>query len=62
LKWARFDERLKTLQVFAVSTLTREMLRECGDYIDIRDRRAGHSLLQNLEESLLATIGVRLAS
>ena len=56
---ARFDGRLRTLQVFAVSTLTlavsetREMLRECGDYIGIRDRRAGHSLLQNLEESLL---------
>jgi hypothetical protein len=56
---ARFDERLRTLQLFAVSTLTlaidetREMLRECGDYIGIRDRRAGHSLLQNLEESLL---------
>lgn len=56
---ARFDERLRTLQLLAVSTLrlaveeTREVLRECGDYIGIRDRHAGHSLLQNLEESLL---------
>ena len=56
---ARFDERLRTLQIFAVATLTlaigetREILRECGDYIGIRDRHAGHSLLQNLEESLL---------
>ena len=58
-KCARFDERLRTLQLVAVSTLTlaidqtREMLRECSDYIGIRDRRAGHSLLHNLEESLL---------
>jgi hypothetical protein len=56
---ARFDARLRTLQLFTVSTLklaveeTREMLRECSDYIGIRDRHAGHSLLQNLEESLL---------
>lgn len=56
---ARFDERLRTLQVFAVSTLTltinetRAMLRECSDYIGLRDRSAGVSLLQNLQESLL---------
>lgn len=56
---AHFDERLKTLQLFAVSALTlavgetRELLRDCGDYIGLRDRGAGHSLLQNLQESLL---------
>jgi len=56
---ARFDERLTTIQLLAVSTLTlavdevREILRECGDYVGIRDRKAGQSLLQNLDESLL---------
>jgi len=56
---ARFDERLTTIQLLAVSTLTlavdevREILQECGDYVGIRDRNAGNSLLQNLNESLL---------
>jgi hypothetical protein len=56
---ARFDERLRTIQLLAVSTLTvaidevRELLLECSDYVGIRDRKAGHSLLQNLNESLL---------
>jgi len=56
---ARFEERLTTIQLLAVSTLTlavdevREILRECGDYVGIRDRNAGQSLLQNLDESLL---------
>jgi len=56
---ARFDQRLTTIQLLAVSTLTlavnevREILRECGDYIAVRDRTAGQSLLQNLNESLL---------
>jgi len=56
---ARFDERLRTIQLLAVSTLTlavdevREILQECSDYLGIRDRNAGHSLLQNLNESLL---------
>jgi hypothetical protein len=56
---ARFDERLTTIQLLAVSTLTlavdqvREMLQECGDYVGIRDRNAGNSLLQDLNESLL---------
>src|SRR5205807_7302403 len=50
-KCARFDERLRTAQVLAVATLTiavdqtREMLQECGDYLGIRSRRAGESLL-----------------
>src|SRR5262249_44274708 len=41
-KCARFDERLRTIQLFAVSTLTiaveqtREMLQECGDFLGIR--------------------------
>ena len=58
-KCAQFDERLTTLQLFAVSTLTiavdqtRELLQECGDLLGIRSRRAGESLLQNLRESLL---------
>ena len=58
-KCAQFDERLRTLQLFAVATLaiaveqTREMLQECGDFLGIRSRRAGESLLQNLRESLL---------
>jgi len=58
-KCARFDERLRTLHLFAVATLTiavdqtREMLQECSDYLGIRSRRAGESLLQNLQESLL---------
>jgi len=56
---ARFDQRLTTIQLLAVSTLTlavdevREILHECGDYVGIRDRNAGQSLLQNLDESLL---------
>jgi len=56
---ARFEERLTAIQLLAVSTLTlavdqvREMLQECSDYVGIRDRNAGHSLLQNLDESLL---------
>jgi len=56
---ARFDQRLRTIQLQAVSTLTlavdevREILRECGDYVAVRDRTAGQSLLQNLNESLL---------
>lgn len=58
-KCARFDERLRTLQLFVVGTLTiaidetREMLQECSDFLGIRSRRAGESLLQNLRESLL---------
>jgi len=58
-KCARFDERLRTVQLLAVSTLTvaidevREILQECGDYIGIRDRHAGQNLLRNLRESLL---------
>lgn len=58
-KCAQFDERLKTLQLFAVATLTiavdqtREMLQECGDFLGIRNRLAGESLLRNLRESLL---------
>lgn len=58
-KCAQFDERLRTLQLFAVATLaiavdqTRELLQECGDFLGIRSRRAGESLLQNLRESLL---------
>jgi hypothetical protein len=58
-KCAQFDERLTTLQLFAVATLataveqTRELLQECGDFLGIRSRRAGESLLQNLRESLL---------
>jgi hypothetical protein len=42
-----------------VSTLTvaveqtREMLQECGDFLGIRNRRAGEALLHNLQESLL---------
>lgn len=56
---SRFDERLRTIQLLAVSTLTlavdevREILQECGDYVGIRDRNAGQSLLRNLNESLL---------
>jgi hypothetical protein len=56
---ARFEQRLTTIQLLAVSTLTlavnevRELLQECGDYVGIRDRKAGQSLLQNLDESLL---------
>ena len=56
---ARFEERLTTIQLLAVSTLTlavdevRELLQECGDYVGIRDRSAGQSLLRNLNESLL---------
>jgi hypothetical protein len=56
---ARFDERLRTIQLLAVSTLTlavdqvREILQDCSDYVGIRDRNAGNSLLQNLNESLL---------
>jgi len=59
VKCARFDERLRTLQLFAVATLTiavdqtREMLQECSDFLGIRSRLAGESLLQNLQESLL---------
>ncbi|HEX4605446.1 MAG TPA: hypothetical protein VH724_15710 [Candidatus Angelobacter sp.] len=58
-KCARFDERLRTLQLFAVGTLTvavdqtREMLQECGELLGIRSRHAGESLLRNLQESLL---------
>jgi hypothetical protein len=58
-KCAQFDERLRTIQLFAVATLTiavdqtREMLQECGDFLGIRSRMAGESLLQNLRESLL---------
>jgi hypothetical protein len=58
-KCAQFDERLRTLQLFSVSTLaiaveqTREMLQECRDFLGIRSRRAGESLLRNLQESLL---------
>jgi hypothetical protein len=58
-KCARFDERLRTLQLFAVATLatavdqTRELLQECSDFLGIRSRLAGESLLQNLQESLL---------
>jgi hypothetical protein len=58
-KCAQFDERLRILQLFAVATLTiavdqtREMLQECGDLLGIRSRRAGDSLLRNLQESLL---------
>lgn len=58
-KCAQFDERLRTLQLFAVATLavavdqTRELLQECGDLLGLRSRRAGESLLQNLRESLL---------
>jgi hypothetical protein len=58
-KCARFDERLRTIQLFAVSTLaiaveqSREMLQECGDFLGIRSRRAGEALLHNLQESLL---------
>ena len=58
-KCAQFDERLRTIQLFAVSTLaiavdqTREMLQECGDFLGIRSRLAGEALLQNLHESLL---------
>jgi len=58
-KCARFDERLRILQLFAVGTLTvavdqtREMLQECRDFLGVRSRRAGESLLQNLQESLL---------
>ncbi len=58
-KCARFDQRLTTLQLLAVSTLTlavdevRELVQECGDLVGIRDRNAGQSLLQNLKESLL---------
>lgn len=58
-KCAQFDERLSTLQLYAVATLaiavdqTRELLQECGDFLGIRSRRAGESLLQNLRESLL---------
>src|SRR5215467_15091547 len=46
-KCAQFDERLRTIQLFAVSTLaiavdqTREMLQECGDFLGIRSRLAG---------------------
>jgi hypothetical protein len=56
---ARFEQRLTTIQLLAVSTLTlavdevREILHECGNYVGIRDRNAGQSLLQNLNESLL---------
>lgn len=58
-KCAQFDERLRTLQLFAVSTLviavdeTRELLQECGDFLGLRSRLAGESLLRNLRESLL---------
>lgn len=58
-KCARFDERLRTIQLFAVSTLTiaieqtREMLQECGDFLGLRSRRTGEALLHNLQESLL---------
>jgi hypothetical protein len=56
---ARFEERLRTIQLLTVSTLTvaveqtREMLQECGDFLGIRSRRAGEALLHNLQESLL---------
>jgi len=56
---ARFEERLTTIQLLAVSTLTlavdevREVLQECGDFVGIRDRQAGQSLLRDLNESLL---------
>lgn len=57
-KCARFDERLRTVQLMAVSGLTlaidqlREMLQECSEYIGIRDRTAGQTLMRNLSESL----------